>query len=99
MSDSKRDELRKEIDSLEKTMHDAEQFHTLEEQVADMKRRGIDPSKAYRDLDRKEQDDDWGDATWKENGKWERKTPADLDDNARENWDGNNGKPNPPPIV
>lgn len=34
-------------------MHAAEQFHTLEEQVADMKRRGIDPSQAYKDLDRK----------------------------------------------
>ena len=99
MTDSKRDDLRKDIDNLENKMHDADQFRTLEEQVADMKRRGIDPSQAYKDLDRKEEDEDWGDATWKEHGKWEHKTPADLDDKARENWDGDNGKPNPPPIV
>ncbi|WP_201617681.1 hypothetical protein [Psychrobacter urativorans] len=98
MSNSKHDDLTQKIDKLEKTMHDADQFHTLEEQVADMKRRGIDPSEAYRDWDEKEKDD-WGDATWKENGKWEPKTPADLDDKARENWDGDNGKLNPPPIV
>ncbi len=98
MSNSKHDELKNEITELEKTMHDAEQFHTLEEQVADMKRRGLDPSKTYNDWDDKERDD-WGDATWKENGKWEPKTPDDLDNKARENWDGDNGKPNPPPIV
>ena len=99
MSNSKNDALKNELDSLEKTMHEASQFHTLEEQVADMKRRGIDPTKAYKDLDRKEEGSDWGDATWKENGKWKPKTPADLDDKARENWDGENGKPNPPSIV
>ncbi|WP_352339244.1 hypothetical protein [Psychrobacter sp. 16-MNA-CIBAN-0192] len=98
MDDASRDKLKKELEGLEKTMHDTEQFHTLEEQVADMKRRGIDPSKVYDDWDEKEKDD-WGDATWRENGKWEPKTPADLDENARENWDGENGKPNPPPIV
>ena len=99
MSNSKSDELKHEIDGLEKAMHDADQFRTLEEQVADMKRRGIDPSQAYKDLDRKEEDEDWGDDTWKENGKWEPKKPADLDDKARENWGGDNGEPNPPPIV
>ena len=99
MSNSKSDELKHEIDGLEKAMHDADQFRTLEEQVADMKRRGIDPSQAYKDLDRKEEDEDWGDDTWKENGKWEPKTPADLDDKARENGGGDNGEPNPPPIV
>ena len=99
MDNSKKDALKSELESLEKTMHDANQFHTLEEQVTDMKRRGIDPTKAYKDLDRTEEGADWGDATWKENGKWEPKTPADLDDKARENWDGENGKPNPPPIV
>ncbi|WP_201533638.1 hypothetical protein [Psychrobacter ciconiae] len=88
-----------ELEALEKTMHDAEQFHTLEEQVADMKRRGLDPSKTYNDWDAKEEEDDWGDATWRENGKWEHKTPADLDEKARENWDGDNGKPIPPPVV
>ena len=99
MSNAKNDALKSALDSLEQTMHEASQFHTLEEQVADMKRRGIDPTKAYKELDGQEEDADWGDATWKENGKWEPKTPADLDDKARENWDGDNGKPNPPPIV
>ncbi|WP_201557996.1 hypothetical protein [Psychrobacter sp. 72-O-c] len=98
MTNSKRDELMSDIDKQAEAMHDADQFHTLEEQVADMKRRGIDPSKTYNDWDEKEKED-WGDATWKENGKWEPKTPADLDDKARENWDGENGKPNPPPFV
>ena len=51
-----------ELEALEKTMHDAEQFHTLEEQVADMKRRGLDPSKNYNDWDAKEEED-WGDTT------------------------------------
>jgi len=99
MSNSKKDILNTELTSLEEKMHEANQFHTLEEQVADMKRRGIDPTQAYKDLDRKEEDADWGDATWKENGKWEPKTTADLDEKARENWDGDNGKPTPPPIV
>ncbi len=99
MTDSKRDTLKQELDALSDTMHEANQFKTLEEQVADMKRRGIDPRKAYKELDRKEEDADWGDATWKENGKWEPKTPADLDEKARENWGGDNGEPNPPPIV
>ncbi|MEN2752607.1 hypothetical protein AAIR29_13295 [Psychrobacter sp. FBL11] len=99
MTTGKHDDLTHELDGLEKAMHDADQFRTLEEQVADMKRRGIDPTKAYKDLDRKAEDEDWGDATWKENGKWEHKTPADLDDKAREEWGGDNGKPNPPPIV
>lgn len=98
MNDAKRDELSQELEQLEQAMHDTEQFHTLEEQVADMKRRGIDPSKAYNDWDEKE-NDDWGDATWKANGKWEHKTPEDLDDKARENWDGVTGDANPPPIV
>ena len=98
MSDAKKN-LNSELTSLEETMLEADQFRTLEEQVADMKRRGIDPTQAYKDLGRKEEDADWGDATWKENGKWKPKTPADLDDKARENWDGDNGKPNPPPVI
>ncbi|WP_367110347.1 hypothetical protein [uncultured Psychrobacter sp.] len=99
MSDSKSDNLKHEIDGLEKAMYDADQFRTLEEQVADMKRRGVDPSKAYKDLDRKAEDEDWGDDTWKDNGKWRPKTPADLDEKARENWGGDNGDLDPPPIV
>ena len=99
MSNPKHDALNKEIDELSKTMHDAEQFHTLEEQVADMKRRGIDPSKAYRDWDEEKAKEDWGNDTWKENGKWEPKTAEDLDEKARESWTGDTGKPNPPPFV
>lgn len=100
MSNSTNEELKTNIGQLEEAMREADQFHTLEEQVADMKRRGVDPSKTYRDWDdKKQEEEDWGDATWKENGKWEPKTPDDLDDKARENWDGDNGKPIPPPIV
>lgn len=103
MTDRKLNELQKEFDDLEQTMVDADQFRTLEEQVAEMKRRGIDPSEAYKrwedEKDDDEDDDDWGDERWKENGKWERKTPEDLDEKARENWDGDSGKTNPPPIV
>jgi len=98
MTNNNDHKLKQEINQLEDTMHDADQYHTLEEQVADMKRRGIDPSSTYKKWN-DEKDDDWGDATWKENGKWERKTPEDLDKKAQENWDGDNGKPNPPPIV
>lgn len=100
MTNRDNDKLKGELDHLENSMHDAEQFHTLEEQVADMKRRGIDPSKAYKKWDdEKEEEEDWGDDTWKENGKWEPKTSADLDKEAQEKWDGENGKPNPPPFV
>ncbi|AWT48321.1 hypothetical protein DLE54_01420 [Psychrobacter sp. YP14] len=95
---SNQDNLKNEIDHLEQVLHQAEGGHTLEEQIADMKRRGIDPSENYKKWD-DEEEEDWGDATWKENGKWEPKTPADLDEKARENWDGENGKPTPPPIV
>ncbi|WP_227429217.1 hypothetical protein [Psychrobacter sp. I-STPA6b] len=98
MSTPENDALKHEIDDLENTMHETEQFHTLEEQVADMKRRGINPSQSYKKWD-DDKDDDWGDDTWKENGKWEPKTSADLDEKARDNWDGDNGKANPPPFV
>ncbi len=100
MTNSNERNLKDEINHLEETMHDAEQFHTLEEQVADMKRRGIDPSSAYKKWDdEKDNEDDWGDETWKENGKWEPKTSTDLDKKAQEKWDGDNGKPNPPPVI
>lgn len=100
MSHSKSTDVTANIDQLEDSMRVTDQFHTLEEQVADMKRRGVDPSKTYKDWDDKKQErEDWGDATWKENGKWEAKTPDDLDDKARENWNGDNGQLNSPPIV
>lgn len=66
MTNPKHDALIEEINGLEKSMHDAERYHTLAEQVEDMKRRGIDPSKAYKDWDDKQEDEDWGNATWKE---------------------------------
>ena len=100
MSTPESEALKHELEDLENVMHETEQFHTLEEQVADMKRRGIDPKSAYKQWDdEKESEEDWGNDTWKENGKWESKTADDLDENARENWDGENGKPNPPPFV
>ena len=60
MTNSNDHKLKDEINHLEEAMHDADQFHTLEEQVADMKRRGIDPSSAYKkwDDDKDEDDDD-----------------------------------------
>ena len=98
MSSPKSNALKTEIDQLENAMHDADQFHTLEEQVADMKRRGINPNIGYDDLDA-EKDDNWGNDNWKENGKWEPKTPAVLDEKARDNWNGDNGDADAPPIV
>lgn len=53
MTNGKYDDLNHEIDELEQTMHDADQFRTLEEQVADMKRRGIEPNQGYKDVDQK----------------------------------------------
>ncbi|WP_019519322.1 hypothetical protein [Faucicola boevrei] len=49
--------LEKEIDHLTEIMHDTEQFRTLEEQVADMKRRGIEPSESYEKWDDGEDED------------------------------------------
>ncbi|PNK60474.1 hypothetical protein [Psychrobacter sp. FDAARGOS_221] len=57
MSTPESENLKKELDQLEETMHDAEQFHTLEEQVEDMKRRGINPKDAYKKWDDDEEDD------------------------------------------
>lgn len=52
------DALINEINTLEEKMHDADQFRTLEEQVADMKRRGINPRDNYKRWD--DEDDNWG---------------------------------------
>ncbi len=101
MSESNR-ELREKFGKLAESMREADQFHTLEEQVADMKRRGVDPSETFKTWDDdkdEDEDDDWGDENWKKHGKWEHKTPEDLDEKARENWDGDSGKPKTPPIV
>ena len=51
MTNNNDHKLKQEINQLEDTMHDADQYHTLEEQVADMKRRGIDPSSTYKKWD------------------------------------------------
>lgn len=50
------DTLINEINELEEKMHDVDQFRTLEEQVADMKRRGINPRDSFKDWD----DEEWG---------------------------------------
>lgn len=50
-------QLSQKIDELSQTMHDTEQFRTLEEQVADMKRRGIDPAKSFAKWDDDEKED------------------------------------------
>lgn len=46
-----------ELNALENTMLAVDSSHTLEEQLADMKRRGIDPSKSYKNWD---DEDNWG---------------------------------------
>ena len=51
-------ELNSEISELEDSMHEARQFRTLEEQVADMKRRGINPSENFKKWDDDEDDED-----------------------------------------
>ena len=53
MSTPESEALKHELEDLENVMHETEQFHTLEEQVADMKRRGIDPKSAYKKWMRK----------------------------------------------
>lgn len=55
----KSEALKKELAKLTETMHEADQFHTLEEQIADMKRRGIDPRESYKKWD--SDGDDWDD--------------------------------------
>ena len=64
-------------------MHEAQQFRTLEEQVEDMKRRGINPRDNFKKWDEDEEDN------WGSNLKGEVK-PIQMDDGE---------EPNPPPIV
>ena len=45
------DDLENNINQLEDTMHEAQQFRTLEEQVEDMKRRGINPRDNFKKWD------------------------------------------------
>lgn len=47
----------KQLDDLIDTLHDAEKSRTLEEQVAYLKSKGIDPSKTYKDWDNDKEED------------------------------------------
>lgn len=49
-----------ELDELQDTMHQAEKKRTLEEQVAYLKSKGIDPSKTYAKWD-DDKKDEWDD--------------------------------------
>ena len=53
------DKLLDGLDELTDTMHQAEKKRTLEEQVAYLKSKGIDPSKTYAKWD--DDKDDWDD--------------------------------------
>ena len=75
--------LTEHITDLENTMHDAQQFRTLEEQVADMKRRGINPRDNFKKWDEDEEDN------WGHNAHGEVK-PIHMDDDK---------EPTPPPFV
>ena len=77
------DELENKINQLEDTMHEAQQFRTLEEQVEDMKRRGINPRDNFKKWDEDEEDN------WGSNSKGEVK-PIQMDDGE---------EPTSPPIV
>lgn len=73
------------INELEDTMHEAQQFRTLEEQVEDMKRRGINPKEKFDQWDI----EDGVDENWGSNDVGEVK-PIQMD---------NGEEPTPPPIV
>ena len=77
------DDLENNINQLEDTMHEAQQFRTLEEQVEDMKRRGINPRDNFKKWDEDEEDN------WGSNSKGEVK-PIQMDDGE---------EPTPQPIV
>ena len=77
------DDVENNINQLEDTMHEAQQFHTLEEQVEDMKRRGINPRDNFKKWDEDEEDN------WGSNSKGEVKS-IQMDDGE---------EPTPPPIV
>ena len=73
------------INELEDTMHEAQQFRTLEEQVEDMKRRGINPKEKFDQWDI----EDGVDENCGSNDVGEVK-PIQMD---------NGEEPTPPPIV
>lgn len=72
-----------EIEQLEEVMHNADINRTLEEQVADMKRRGINPRDSYKDWD--DADEEWG-----SNYATGEVKPIQMEDGK---------EPTPPPIV
>lgn len=47
----------KDLDDLIDTLHDAEKPRTLEEQVAYLKSKGIDPTQTYQEWDDEKEDD------------------------------------------
>lgn len=47
----------KDLDALIDTLHDAEKSRTLEEQIAYLKSKGIDPSQTYQEWDDEKEDD------------------------------------------
>lgn len=49
-----------QLDELKDTMHQAEKKRTLEEQVAYLKSKGIDPAKSYAKWE-DDKDDEWDD--------------------------------------
>lgn len=77
------DDVENNTNQLEDTMHEAQQFRTLEEQVEDMKRRGINPRDNFKKWDEDEEDN------WGSNSKGEVK-PIQMDDGE---------EPTLPPIV
>lgn len=47
----------KNLDDLIETLHDAQKPRTLEEQIAYLKSKGIDPSQTYQEWDDEKEDD------------------------------------------
>lgn len=57
MSNLENEIIKENLDNLSDIMHDAEKSRTLEEQVAYLKSRGVDPSKTYATWD--DEEDEW----------------------------------------
>ncbi|MGP1570912.1 MAG: hypothetical protein ACTTHX_02125 [Moraxella sp.] len=57
MSNQNTTNLKQELNELTEKMHSAEKKRTLEEQVAYMKSRGIDPAASYAKWDDDDKDD------------------------------------------
>lgn len=61
MTNGSHENLTDNLTKLEDTMHQADRSRTLEEQVVDMKRRGIDPKENYKKWDDDDERDGWND--------------------------------------